>query len=152
MSEPNLPEGLPGWIRDHVKRYLESNGADGHMWDASVGGGSGMIPTLLLTTTGRTSGTPRLLPLIYGEQGGAYIVIASKGGFPTHPAWYLNLVAEPRVDVQAGSKRFKATARTATGDERAGLWRQMVALYAPYADYQKRTEREIPVVVLEPAP
>jgi deazaflavin-dependent oxidoreductase (nitroreductase family) len=150
MSEISIPDYLPDWIRNHVRRYLESDGADGHMWDSSVAGGSGPVPTLLLTTRGRKSGEPRLLPLIYGKADGGYVIIASKGGAPSHPAWYLNLAAHPEVDVQVAADRFKATARVATGDERSALWSQMVELYPPYTAYQERTEREIPVVVLEP--
>jgi deazaflavin-dependent oxidoreductase (nitroreductase family) len=150
MSEISIPDYLPDWIRNHVRRYLESDGADGHMWDSSVAGGSGPVPTLLLTTRGRKSGEPRLLPLIYGKADGGYVIIASKGGAPSHPAWYLNLAAHPEVDVQVAADRFKATARVATGKERSALWSQMVELYPPYTAYQERTEREIPVVVLEP--
>ena len=150
MAESSLPSELPKWIRDHVRRYQESDGEDGHLWDASLGGGTGMIQTLLLTTTGRKTGRSLLLPLIYGEHEGAYVIIASKGGFPTHPAWYLNLVANPKVELQVAARKFSAEARTATGDERATLWKQMVELYAPYTQYQDRTEREIPVVVLDP--
>jgi deazaflavin-dependent oxidoreductase (nitroreductase family) len=148
-STPDLPDYLPEWIKDHLRRYLASNGEEGHMWDASLGGGTGMVQTLLLTTKGRRSGKSLLLPLIYGEADGAYVLVASKGGAPTHPAWYLNLSANPDVDVQVKADRFHARARTATGDERTRLWDMMVGLYAPYTDYQARTEREIPVVVLE---
>ncbi|NRA01560.1 MAG: nitroreductase family deazaflavin-dependent oxidoreductase [Myxococcales bacterium] len=149
MSEQEIPSYMPDWIRDHVRRYRESDGADGHMWDATLGGGQGLVPTLLLTTTGRRSGNTLTLPLIYGETEGGYLVIASKGGFPTHPAWYHNLVANPGVELQVVADRFKARAGTAEGAERTRLWDQMVALYAPYSEYQARTEREIPVVVLE---
>ena len=149
MTEPQQPQGLPDWIQDHVRRYLASDGEDGHMWDASSAGGSGIWPTLLLTTTGRQSGEPRLLPLIYGTQAANHVIIASKGGFPEHPAWYGNLVAQPLVDLQVGSEKFRARARTAEGEERTRLWDAMVAVYPPYADYQARTSREIPVVVLE---
>jgi deazaflavin-dependent oxidoreductase (nitroreductase family) len=150
MSETPLPSELPDWIRDHVKRYIDSDGADGHMWDASLGGGTGLVPTLLLTTKGRKSGRPLLLPLIYGEHDGSYVVIASKGGFPSHPAWYLNLTAEPEVDVQVAEKKFRARARTAGADERQAIWDMMVGIYAPYTEYQSRTDREIPVVVVDP--
>jgi proline iminopeptidase len=150
MSEFTVPEHLPDWIREHVRRYLATSGADGHLWDSRERGGPGPIPTLLLVTRGRKSGKSLTLPLIYGESGGSFVVIASKGGAPAHPAWYLNLVAEPEVSVQVGAKRFRARARTATGAERAKLWQRLVAIFAPYADYQKRTEREIPVVVLDP--
>jgi proline iminopeptidase len=107
------------------------------------------VPTLLLTTAGRRSGQPITMPLIYGEVGGKYVVVASKGGAPTHPGWYLNLVAQPAVEVQVRADRFRATARTATGEERARLWQTMAAIYPPYNAYQAKTQREIPVVVLE---
>ena len=150
MSEVSVPAHLSDWIRDHIRRYLESDGADGHMWDSSVVGGPGLVPTLLLTTTGRKSGKPQVLPLIYGKTENGYGIVASKGGAPSHPDWYLNLTARPEVEVQVEAKRFRARARTATGAERSTLWDQMVRIYFPYADYQKRTEREIPVVILEP--
>jgi len=150
MTEPRISPELPEWIKDHLKRYIESNGEDGHLWDASLGGGTGMVPTLLLTTTGRKSGKPLTLPLIYGRAGDAYVVVASKGGAPAHPAWYLNLAADPEVQVQVKADRFAARARTSDGDERARLWQQMVGIYAPYEKYQQMTEREIPVVVLDP--
>ena len=150
MTQSSIPAYLPDWIRDHIRRYLDSDGADGHLWDSSVAGGTGLVPTLLLTTTGRKSGKPLLLPLIYAQTERGYAVIASKGGAPVHPAWYLNLSAQPEVEVQVEAKKFRAKARTATGTERSELWNQMVEIYAPYTDYQKRTEREIPVVVLEP--
>jgi deazaflavin-dependent oxidoreductase (nitroreductase family) len=121
------------------------------MWDSTVAGGPGLIPTLLLTTTGRKSGKPQLLPLIYGKTQKAYVIIASKGGAPSHPAWYLNLLAHPDANVQVEAKRFRVRARTATGAERSTLWDHLVRIYPPYTEYQKRTAREIPVVVLEPA-
>ena len=144
MSEVLIPAHLPDWIRDHIRRYLESDGADGHMWDL---GGPGLVPTLLLTTTGRKSGKPQILPLIYGKTENGYAIVASKGG----AAWYLNLTAHPEVEVQVEAERFTARARTATEAERSTLWDQMVGIYSPYADYQKQTERKIPVVILEPA-
>ncbi len=150
MSADSIPAHLPDWIRDHLRRYLESDGEDGHLWDASLGGGTGMVATLILTTTGRKSGNPLPLPLIYGEVDGGYVVIASKGGAPAHPAWYLNLEANPDVEVQVKANKFRARARTAEGAERVAIWEQMVGIYAPYADYQVRAgEREIPVVILE---
>lgn len=151
MAEANAPRELPDWIKDHVARYVASNGEDGYLWDASLGGGKGMIPTLLLTTTGRKSGRTITLPLIFGRSGPDYVVIASKGGAPNHPSWYFNLEADPEVQLQVKADKFKAHARTATGDERARLWAKMVGIYAPYADYQKKTQRQIPVVVLERA-
>ena len=150
MSEVKVPADLQKMISDHLRRYIESDGKDGHMWDSAPVGGPGPIPTLLLTTTGRKSGKPIIMPLIYGEADGNYVVVASKGGAPQHPGWYLNLAKQPQVEVQVLAKRFRAKARTSTGTERAQLWEKMAAIYPPYNDYQKKTEREIPVVVLEP--
>lgn len=144
---------VPDWIADHLRTYLESGGQEGHLWDSTPAGGPGLLPTLLLTTTGRASGQPRTAPLIYGRAGeaadDALVIVASKGGAPEHPRWYDNLVAEPRVEVQVGTVRFDAAARTAVGAERARLWDMMAALYPPYTDYQAKTPREIPVVVLD---
>jgi deazaflavin-dependent oxidoreductase (nitroreductase family) len=150
MAEPNKSPELPSWITDHISRYVATNGADGYLWDASIGGGKGMIPTLLLTTTGRKSGRVLTLPLIFGRAGPDYVVVASKGGAPAHPAWYLNLEANPEVQLQVKDKKFSARAHTADATERAAPWPKMVDIYGPYADYQKKTDRQIPVVVLKP--
>ncbi len=151
MAEPNPSPDLPGWIKNHIERYLASNGEDGYWWDASIGGGQGMVPTLLLTTVGRKSGRLLTLPLIFGRSGTDYVVVASKGGAPAHPAWYLNLDANPEVQVQVKAEKFTAHAHTADAAERAALWPKMVEIYGPYAQYQTKTERKIPVVVLKPA-
>ena len=151
MTESTEPRELPAWIKDHVSRYLATNGEDGYLWDASLGGGKGLVPTLLLTTVGRKSGRILTLPLIFGRSGPDYVVVASKGGAPAHPAWYLNLEANPDVQVQVKADKFKARAHTATAEERATLWPRMVEIYGPYTDYQKKTEREIPLVVLHRA-
>jgi deazaflavin-dependent oxidoreductase (nitroreductase family) len=149
MTNPEISPKLPSWIQDHLRRYLATNGEDGHIYDLTAAGG-GKVPTLLLTTTGRRSGQPSLLPLIYGEANGAYVIVASKGGDPNHPAWYLNLEADPKVQIRVKDKRMHAVARVAHGQERKDLWDKMVAIYAPYTDYQAKTKREIPVVVLDP--
>ncbi|GLB63809.1 hypothetical protein NCCP2495_16880 [Dietzia sp. NCCP-2495] len=91
------------------------------------------------------------MPLIYGEADGAYVVIASKGGAPTHPGWFHNLTAEPEVRIQVGAEKMTAVARVADGEERERLWSQMAELYPPYLKYQTRTDRLIPVVVLDPS-
>ena len=104
----------------------------------------------LLTTTGRKSGEKYIFPLFYGDDGSSYIVVASKGGAPEHPGWYRNLVAHPEVEVQVGTKKTKAKARTTTGAERERLWEKALKFWPPYADYAKKTERQIPVVVLDP--
>jgi deazaflavin-dependent oxidoreductase (nitroreductase family) len=150
MAEPSESSKLPAWIKDHLSRYLATDGADGYLWDASLGGGEGLVPTLLLTTVGRKSGRELMLPLIFGRSGANYVVVASKGGAPTHPAWYLNLQANPEVRVQVKAEKFTARAHTADREERAALWPQMVGIYAPYAQYQTKTDRQIPVVVLTP--
>ena len=138
------------WIAEHIKLY-RSDPEKARLWDSTPLGGPGLLPTLLLTTKGRKSGEPRALPLIYGEAGDSYVVIASKGGMPTHPIWYLNLEAEPACEFQVGAKRFDARARVAEGEEREQLWKQMVDVYAPYTEYQERAGgRTIPVVVLDP--
>ena len=138
------------WIAEHIELY-RSDPEKAHMWDSTPLGGPGLLPTLLLTTTGRKSGEPRALPLIYGEADGSFVIIASKGGMPSHPIWYLNLEAEPECEIQVASRRMKARARVAEGEERERLWRQLAEIYPPYDDYQKSAgERVIPVVVLDP--
>ncbi|HEX7661523.1 MAG TPA: nitroreductase family deazaflavin-dependent oxidoreductase [Pseudonocardiaceae bacterium] len=143
MSESTRVEDSPvGWVHDHIKRYVESGGEDGYTWRGAT--------TLLLTTVGRKSGVPRRTALIYQPDGDNYVVVASRGGAPTHPAWYLNLTANPEVTVQVKDDTFAARARTASAEERPRLWKLMAEIWPAYDDYQKKTDREIPVVVLEP--
>ncbi len=132
---------LPSWIADHLRRYQATDGADGHLWNG--------VPCLLLTTTGRTSGAALTLPLIYGRDGERFVIVASRGGAPDHPAWYKNLAAQPRVMLQVAAEKFAATARTAAGEERARLWIAMAKIWPAYEEYRAKTTREIPVVVLE---
>lgn len=126
---------------EHVRRYQETDGREGHDWNGTV--------ALILTTTGRKSGQPRSSALIYQEYGEAYLVVASKGGADTPPEWYLNLQADPEVTVQVKGDRFTATARTANAEEKPDMWPVMTKAWPQYDDYQTKTEREIPVVVLE---
>jgi deazaflavin-dependent oxidoreductase (nitroreductase family) len=126
---------------EHVKRYLETDGAEGHEWRGAT--------VLILTTTGRRSGQERSTPLIYGTHGDDYLVVASKGGAEEHPAWYLNLSEHPEVTVQVLGDRFDARARTASAEEKPELWATMVGQWPAYSEYQQKTTREIPVVVLE---
>jgi deazaflavin-dependent oxidoreductase (nitroreductase family) len=138
------------WIKQHIELY-RTDPEKARLWDSTALGGPGLLPTLLLTTTGRKSGEPRALPLIYGEAGDAYVVVASKGGMPTHPVWFLNLEANPECELMVGAKHVRARARVAEGEERARLWKQMAGIYPPYDEYQQRAgERTIPVVVLDP--
>jgi deazaflavin-dependent oxidoreductase (nitroreductase family) len=127
---------------EHVRSYRETDGDLGHDWRNGA-------PTLLLTTVGRRSGEPRTTPLIYGRTGEDYVIVASKGGADEPPGWYENLRANPEVEVQVMADRFTAQARVAPPEERAALWTQMTRIWPDYDDYQARTEREIPVVVLE---
>jgi len=125
----------------HVARYRETSGEHGHHWKGTT--------TLLLTTTGRRSGEQHTTPLIYQRYGDDYLIVASKGGAPEPPAWYLNLEKEPEVELQVGDEVFRARARTATADEKPDMWRTMTATWPAYDEYQSKTDREIPVVVLE---
>jgi proline iminopeptidase len=151
MTEAKLVPGLRDWIVEHANRYLSSGGTEGHMYKVTPPGYPEMtVPALLPTTTGRKSGERFIFPLFYGKTGDSYIIVASKGGAPEHPGWYRNLLANPEVDVQVGTAKMKARARTATGAERTRLWQKALEFWQPYADYQKKTEREIPVVVLDP--
>jgi deazaflavin-dependent oxidoreductase (nitroreductase family) len=128
---------------EHVERYRATGGEEGHEWRGTQ--------TLLLTTTGRRSGEPRTTPLIYGRNGDDYLVVASKGGSPAPPAWYLNLEESPEVEIQVKDRTMKARARTATPEEKPELWKIMTREWPDYDSYQENTDREIPVVVIEPA-
>jgi deazaflavin-dependent oxidoreductase (nitroreductase family) len=148
MSDPIVAASTNGWIAEHRKQYL-ADGAAGHLWDSTFAGGPGPLPTLLLTTRGRKSGEDSVMPLLYGKVESGYAIIASKGGAPQHPGWYHNLSAQDTVTVQVATDVFTARPRIAGGSERKRIWEQMVAMYPPFADYQAKTAREIPVVVLE---
>lgn len=128
---------------EHVARYRETDGEVGYIWNG--------VPTLLLTTTGRKSGEKRTIPIIFGRDGDDYLIIASKGGAPTHPLWYLNLQADAHAEVQVKADTVPVVARTAEGDERERLWKIMTASWPNYDVYQTRTSRRIPLVVLSPA-
>lgn len=141
-DEPIL-DPTTDWVARHLRRYVETSGETGHIWQG--------VPTLLLTTRGRRSGALRRTPLIYGRSGDAYVVVGSWGGRPRHPSWFLNLRDEPEVAIQVGSDVSEARARIAHGEERERLWAQMVGVWPAYETYRARTDREIPVVVLEPA-
>ena len=122
--------------------YLDTDGEVGYEWRKGTS-------ILILTTKGRKSGEERLNALIYGMAGDNPMIVASKGGNPQHPAWYLNLREDPAVQVQIYGEKFDATARDATPEERPELWKQMVEHWPPYDEYQERTDREIPIVILE---
>ncbi|RLP92809.1 nitroreductase family deazaflavin-dependent oxidoreductase [Micromonospora sp. BL4] len=141
-SSEQVVDSPEGWVAEHIQRYVETGGAEGHEWRPGV-------YTLLLTTRGRHSGKRRRTALIYGRDGDDYLVVGSQGGAPKHPAWVLNLLAEPQVEVQVGAETFPARARLATPGEKQRMWSAMTAIWPAYDDYQARTDREIPVVVLE---
>lgn len=128
---------------EHVQRYQKTDGEVGHEWQDGV-------YTLLLTTTGRRTGQPRTTPLIYGEHDGTYVVVASKGGADSHPDWYHNLVDHPEVEVQVGPDVFVASARTASDEEKQQIWPRMAEIWPDYDNYAAGTDRDIPVVLLEP--
>jgi deazaflavin-dependent oxidoreductase (nitroreductase family) len=128
--------------KEHVDRYLATDGEEGHQWQGTT--------CLLLTTTGRKSGEQRTTPLIYQRSGNDYLVVASKGGAPSPPDWFFNLDANPDVTVQVLADRFPARARVARAEEKPQMWQIMTKAWPAYDDYQAKTEREIPVVVLEP--
>src|SRR3954470_18948671 len=117
MTEAKLASNLPDWMLDHARRYIASGGTEGHMYTITPPGyGEMTVPSLLLTTTGRKSGERFIFPLFYGRDGDIYVIVASKGGAPEHPGWYRNLLAHPEVDIQVGTARVKARARTAAGE------------------------------------
>ena len=128
----------------HVKAYIESDGEVGYIWNG--------VPILLLTTTGRTSGEPRTIPIIFTKYRDSYVIIASSGGAPTHPKWYLNILAEPNVKLQVKADKFDAVARTAESPEREAIWQEAVNTWPKYNLYQSRTTRQIPVVVIDRKP
>ncbi|MFF3501284.1 nitroreductase family deazaflavin-dependent oxidoreductase [Streptomyces sp. NPDC003247] len=132
------------WVREQVELYESSGGTRGTTLRDTG------LPVVLLTTLGAKSGKIRKTPLMRVEDDGRYAVVASQGGAPTHPVWYHNLKADPRVELQDGPVRQDMTAREVTGEEKAAWWKRAVAAFPPYADYQEKTDREIPVFVLEP--
>jgi deazaflavin-dependent oxidoreductase (nitroreductase family) len=150
IAVTELERQMRAWIDDHTQRYLRTRGADGHIVDMRMLGGHQFTPTLLLKTIGRKSGDTRYSPLIYGCIGGNVVVIASRGGADFHPAWYLNIVDGPELSFQVGGQAFRASWHIAEGEERATLWAFMRQVYPPYDDYQAKTDRRIPVLVITP--
>ncbi|MEU4119227.1 nitroreductase family deazaflavin-dependent oxidoreductase [Kitasatospora sp. NPDC028055] len=132
------------WVRDQVELYESSGGTQGTTLRDTG------LPVIILTTRGAKSGKIRKTPLMRVEHEGRYAAVASKGGSPHHPVWYFNVTSDPHVELQDGPVRQDMTAREVTGDEKAEWWERAVAAYPPYAEYQEKTDREIPVFVLEP--
>jgi deazaflavin-dependent oxidoreductase (nitroreductase family) len=127
---------------DHIRAYRQSGGEVGYLWNG--------VPTLLLTTTGRRTGQERTSALIFARDADDYLIVASKGGMPSHPLWYLNLQANPQAKIQVKADELAVVAHTATADEKPRLWKIVTDVWPNYDAYQSRTDRNIPVVVLTP--
>jgi F420H(2)-dependent quinone reductase len=132
------------WVRDQVEEYESSGGTKGTTLRDTG------LPVVIVTNIGAASGKLRKTPVMRVEHDGKYAMVASKGGAPAHPTWYYNVRANPHVEVQDGPRRQDMAAREVSGDERAAWWERAVAAYPPYAEYQRKTTRQIPVFVLEP--
>ena len=143
MSLPGRYEPSPvEWVREQVAQYEATDGAEGGTMRGR--------PVIILTTVGAKSAALRKTPLMRVEHDGEYAVIASQGGAPKHPQWYANIMANPVVALQDGAMRQRMRAREVTGDERTQWWQRALAAWPDYADYQRRTDRVIPVIVLTP--
>lgn len=136
-------EDILGFMKDHITRYLATNGEDGHLMNG--------FPCLVLTTTGKKSGEKRQAAVIYGKHGNSHVIIASKGGSDTPPAWFVNLQANPVAQIQVKAEKRKVKMRVAEGAERKNLWDMMAKIFPDYLEYQKKTTRQIAVCVLDPA-
>ena len=143
MSNREVVDSPTEWVADHIRRYVETDGADGHIWRG--------VPTLLLTTKGRKSGIARRTALIYGRDGDAFIIVASKGGHPSNPLWYENLVNDPEVEIQVGAEVISARASTITDQLRYERnWKMMVGIWPGFDEYKAKTSRVIPLVAIRP--
>lgn len=140
-DEP-VSDSPKGWVKSHIDDYVATDGQKGHRWRG--------WPALLLTTRGRKSGQLRRTALIYGRDGANYLLVASNGGAQKHPLWYLNLTAYPEVELQVGAEKLTGRARTATAHEKPRLWQIMTGIYKAYDQYQAKTKRDIPLVIVEP--
>lgn len=136
------PENILGFMQDHIRRYLATDGEDGHLMNG--------FPCLVLTTIGKKSGEKRQAAVIYGKHGNSYVVIGSKGGSDTPPAWFVNLAAAGHGHIQVKADKMNVAMRIAEGDERQALWEMMATIFPDYLEYQKKTTRQLPVIVLDP--
>jgi F420H(2)-dependent quinone reductase len=151
LDSPIVPRVLKAMSRLNVRVYRVTGGLLGSRWRVGSAFPRG-VPVCLLTSRGRRSGQPRTTPLLYLADGERVILVASQGGLPRHPAWYFNVTADPEVTVQTGRRVRPMRARVADERERADLWPRLVRMYADFDTYQSWTDRQIPVVVCEPAP
>ena len=150
LDRPSTTKVIKAMSSLHTRLYRRSGGRIGKNWRIGAAARKA-VPVCLLTTVGRKSGQPRTVPLCYLREGDAVVLVASQGGLPTNPQWYYNLKANPEVQIEIGKQRGAYRARVAGRAERARLWPKLVELYADYESYQSWTDREIPVVVCEPA-
>lgn len=142
-SEDEISDSPIKWVNQHVTRYRQSRGKNGHKWQG--------LNTLLITTRGRKTGKLRRTALIYGRDGERFVVVGSNGGKDQHPAWYHNILAQPEIHVQVEAEEFTAHARPAAPEERPRLWAMMAAIFPQYERFQHKTTRQLPVVVIERA-
>jgi len=154
MSQPEvvtseIERARRDWVAQHLRDYLESGGARGHIVDLRVIGGHQFTTTLLLRTVGRRSRQTRIAPLIYGDVGGEIVIVASKGGADVHPAWYHNIKSSEELSFQVATQAFRSSWREPAGSERAEIWSFMEKIYPPYKAYQASTTRQIPLVMLK---
>jgi deazaflavin-dependent oxidoreductase (nitroreductase family) len=141
-SQEEVFDSPSGWVSKHIDEYVETDGQKGYEWRNGA-------PTLLLTTRGRKTGKLRRTALIFGVDADRYVLVASVGGAAKNPAWYLNLVEHPEVELQVRAEKFMGRARSANAEEKPRLWRLMASIWPDYDNYQTKTEREIPVVIVE---
>lgn len=141
QEDEEVIDSSVGWVAKHIRRYVETDGKHGHLYQG--------LPTLLLTTRGRKSGKLYRTALFYGQEGDRYLLVASNGGASEPPSWYLNLVENPEVRLQVRADKFTARARIAHEAEKPALWQIMATMFPQYNTYQRKADREIPVVILE---
>lgn len=148
-SSAKIAEARRDWKTEHLEMYLQSGGAQGHIMDITAVGGHALTTHCLVRFKGRKSGKTIITPLIYGDIGGEVVVCASKGGADHHPNWYLNMIADTRVDFQIATQAFRATWREPEGAEREKVWKFMIDVFPAYATYQASTERVLPLVMMK---
>jgi deazaflavin-dependent oxidoreductase (nitroreductase family) len=137
-------------MKEHRRSYLRSGGVEGHVADPSSASGHSFTTQCLIKYTGRKSGRTFITPLIYGNFAGEVVIVASKGGADSHPAWYLNIRDNPQIEFQVATQAFRGTWREPRGEERARVWAYIADVYPPYGSYQASTDREIPIVMMKP--
>ncbi len=150
--DPEVLAQAMRFIEFHDKIYRDTSGKEGHIVDVTYVGGPGYLPTLLLQTRGRKTGNIHTIPILYGIFRGEWVIVGSKGGAPTHPAWYLNILEQDEVRIQVATQAFRASWREPEeGEEREAFWDYMVGMFRPFKQYQTLTKgRQIPLVLLKP--